>query len=84
MPVLDPEVETPAGDEKQRDNSPPRIRCPLCAWQPDAHSRWFCNCGHTWNTFDTGGICPACLYQWLITACLACHRWSAHSDWYEH
>jgi hypothetical protein len=41
-----------------------------------------CMCKHTWNTFDTGGVCPKCLYQWKITVCLACHRWSAHSDWY--
>ncbi len=64
--------------------SGPRIRCPLCGWQPRAHDRWFCKCGHQWNTFDTGGICPACLYQWKDTQCLACGRFSPHSEWYEH
>src|SRR5204863_2791906 len=43
---------------------------------------WSCTCGHSWNTFDTGGVCPACLQQWMETQCLSCTRWSAHSDWY--
>lgn len=60
----------------------PRIRCPLCKWQPRAQDRWSCKCKHSWNTFDTGGVCPGCLYQWKITQCLACHQYSPHSDWY--
>jgi len=63
--------------------SGPRIRCPLCGWQPQAEDRWSCKCGHVWNTFDTGGVCPACLYQWTVTQCIACGRISPHSDWYE-
>jgi len=59
-----------------------RIRCPLCGWTPRPDSVWFCQCGHSWNTFDTGGICPACLKQWTMTACPNCHQWSPHSDWY--
>jgi hypothetical protein len=35
-----------------------------------------------WNTFDTGGVCPACLHQWIETQCLSCSRWSPHSRWY--
>lgn len=60
----------------------PRIRCPKCGWQPRAKDRWLCDCGFTWNTFDTRGRCPACEYQWTITACLSCSEWSAHEDWY--
>jgi hypothetical protein len=60
----------------------PRIRCPKCNWSPRAWNRWMCICRHVWNTFDTGGICPACLYQWRVTACLRCTEWSPHSDWY--
>jgi hypothetical protein len=82
--VLDPEVETEVGHEKQIDSSGPRIRCPLCGWVPGKDDRWSCTCGHYWNTFDTGGICPECLYRWMTTQCLSCHRWSAHSDWYEY
>lgn len=81
--VLEPEVEQ--GDRMEQGPSGPRIRCPLCGWSPEKGSRWMCNyldCGHLWNTFDTGGVCPKCLYQWKETACLACHRWSLHSDWY--
>ena len=36
-----------------------RIRCPLCMWVPKASSRWACYCGHSWNTFDTGGVADA-------------------------
>jgi hypothetical protein len=32
------------------------------------------------NTFDTGGICPACPHQWTDTQCLSCSHWSPHSD----
>ena|SRR5215469_7441757 len=35
------------------------IRCPLCGWSPREDDRWSCTCG---NAFDTGGVCPACLY----------------------
>jgi hypothetical protein len=62
-----------------------RIRCPLCQWQPQKHDRWFCDpgCHHQWNTFDTAGICPGCAKTWDQTACLTCHGWSKHADWYE-
>jgi len=59
-----------------------RIRCPICSWQPDKSSQWMCSCGHVWNTFDTGGVCPECLLRWAYTACLICGSWSPHSDWY--
>jgi hypothetical protein len=58
------------------------IRCPLCAWRPGQKDLWICRCNHAWNTFDTGGVCPNCLYQWEYTQCFACHGWSLHSDWY--
>ena len=58
------------------------IRCPLCGWTPGAEDRWMCKCRHSWNTFDTGGVCPNCIYQWEYTQCLACHGWSLHSEWY--
>lgn len=58
------------------------IRCPLCGWTPAAEDRWMCRCTQSWNTFDTGGVCPNCLYQWTYTQCLACQGWSPHSDWY--
>ena len=71
-----------------------RIRCPHCLWQPRRNSIWTClpigapeylarGCGHSWNTFDTQGLCPGCSHQWLHTSCLACGQWALHVDWYE-
>lgn len=70
-----------------------RIRCPLCQWQPDAHSLWCCDdcghpeyffdsCGAIWNTFKTRGVCPGCGHLWRWTSCLRCYEWSLHEDWY--
>jgi hypothetical protein len=78
-----PDVDTVVEEEEHRDLSGPHIRCPLCRWPPGKHDLWSCSCGQRWNTFDTGGVCPACLFQWTETQCLACHRWSPHSNWYE-
>jgi hypothetical protein len=78
------------------DEAPPpftRVRCPLCAWQPTAADRWLCarqgppenydgGCGTAWNTFLTRGRCPGCDHQWRWTACLSCHGWAPHDDWY--
>lgn len=62
-----------------------RIRCPRCQWQPAPNDTWRCDpgCLHVWNTFETRGVCPACSKQWTQTACLRCHVWSPHDDWYE-
>jgi hypothetical protein len=76
--VLDRELD----EEKSLQPSGPRIRCPLCGWSPRKHDVWSCSCVHLWNTFGTGGVCPACLHQWTSTQCLSCNGWSAHSDWY--
>jgi hypothetical protein len=76
---ITPELE----EERLRHPSGPRIRCPRCGWQPGPQDLWSCTCGHAWNTFDTGGVCPACFFQWKETQCPVCHAWSPHSDWYE-
>ena len=85
-PAVKHEIE-PGGDVGVEDASNggaggPRIRCPKCNWSPRAEDLWLCKCGFMWNTFDTGGVCPACLKQWAETQCLLCSGWSAHSDWY--
>lgn len=59
-----------------------RIACPKCEWEPPPSARWSCTCGHAWNTFETGGQCPACRHLWRDTQCLACQKWSRHADWY--
>jgi hypothetical protein len=79
-PVAEPETEISSGEHPQTHG--PLIRCPLCGWSPAKNDLWSCTCGHSWNTFDTGGVCPACLYQWTETQCLKCGKWSPHSDWY--
>ncbi len=69
------------------------IRCPACSWKPTADSRWSCldagppehfspGCGHSWHAFATRGRCPGCAHQWRWTACIVCHAWSLHEDWY--
>jgi len=60
-----------------------RIRCPRCAWEPGPHDLWMCICLHTWNTFDTRGLCPGCGRKWTETQCLRCGEWSRHEDWYD-
>jgi hypothetical protein len=59
-----------------------RVRCPKCEWKPSVESRWGCKCGHRWNTFWTGGLCPGCGYQWTETRCFGCGEISPHADWY--
>ena len=64
------------------DDDQGRIRCPACGWAPGRHDRWACTCLHVWNTFDTGGVCPACGREWAETQCPRCGSWSPHFDWY--
>ena len=60
-----------------------RIRCPKCGWEPARGDTWACTCLHVWNTFDTGGVCPACSREWRETQCPRCKAWSRHQEWYE-
>jgi hypothetical protein len=70
------------GDRLGERGGAPRIRCPACAWEPRREDQWTCGCDHSWNTFDTGGVCPACGRRWAETQCPKCHVWSRHDDWY--
>ena len=89
---LAPSVPRVDVDDKQADRFS-RIRCPLCAWQPEPSTLWACecqgtpeptfrSCGTLWNTFATGGKCPGCAHQWKWTSCPRCEQWSLHQDWY--
>ena len=75
----------PAVENRGVDRDGQRIRCPRCGWEPRKHDRWYCDpgCRNHWNTFETAGICPQCSKEWDQTACLSCHQWSPHADWYE-
>jgi hypothetical protein len=76
---------TPGLEQRLLRPNDRRIRCPRCGWEPQKHDRWFCDpgCHCRWNTFDTAGVCPECAKQWDQTACLSCHQWSPHAEWYE-
>ena len=76
---------TPEIARRLLDDDGRHIRCPRCGWEPRKHDRWYCDpgCWCHWNTFDTAGICPQCSKHWDQTACLSCHQWSPHADWYE-
>ncbi|MEJ7604445.1 MAG: hypothetical protein WKG01_41705 [Kofleriaceae bacterium] len=80
MPKLCFKAEDKPGSPTDAGNR--KIRCPRCLWQPGRHDLWACACGHTWHTFDTRGICPACDAAWRDTQCLRCQAWSRHDDWY--
>jgi hypothetical protein len=80
--VVEPERGIETEDLSGSGPGGPRIRCPKCNWSPRPGDLWSCKCRHQWNTFDTGGVCPNCLYQWTVTQCLSCHQISPHSDWY--
>ena len=68
-------------DDRVRDGGS-RIRCPRCGYEPSGSDRWFCTCLHSWNTFDTHGVCPACGRAWEQTCCPRCAVWSPHAEWY--
>jgi hypothetical protein len=72
-----PEIDTEVQEDNGIGPSGPRIRCPRCGWSPGKGDLWSCTCSHAWNTFDTGGVCPACLHQREWTQCLMCHELSA-------
>ena len=58
------------------------IRCPSCGWVPEVFSRWECECGFMWNTFETRAVCPACSKEHLFTRCHRCREFPAHGRWY--
>jgi hypothetical protein len=78
VPVRSPDADDSADLGRRRS----RIRCPRCGWEPGRDDRWTCTCLHSWNTFETGGVCPACGRKWAETQCPRCHAWSRHEDWY--
>jgi len=60
-----------------------KVICPACGWEPDGFVYWCCDCGHSWNTFDTAGECPACRKTWESTQCPCCTELSLHTSWYQ-
>jgi predicted RNA-binding Zn-ribbon protein involved in translation (DUF1610 family) len=57
-------------------------RCPACGWVPFALPAWKCKeCGFSWDTFATGGVCPQCGHRHDETACVRCRRISPNRSW---
>lgn len=80
----DPTPGAPTKDPRLGDEGGAgRLRCPKCAWEPRPGDVWCCVCFCVWNTFETGGVCPACDRVWTETQCHRCGEWSPHEDWYE-
>jgi hypothetical protein len=79
----DPLVVSDIEDDDDPKRGRRRLRCPRCSWEPGRHDLWMCTCLRAWNTFDTGGVCPACSRRWTETQCLRCGEWSLHVRWYE-
>ena len=90
---FEPAAFKPAPDDKVFVNGV-KIRCPICSWQPEQRSSWVCSpmgrpeyfsggCGHSWNTFDTAGLCPGCNHQWRHTTCHSCGSTTPQKDWYD-
>ena len=57
-PVMVPERELEEDKKRPSESEPPRIRCPLCGWSPRKEDKWFCTCGHEWNTSIQGECAP--------------------------
>ena len=73
-------------EKKDTKKKQPRIRCPICGWQPDGKAYWGCEkCFSTFDTFKTHAHCPTpgCGNSWFYTQCIACHEQSPHEKWYE-
>lgn len=58
--------------------------CPSCKSSPPRGDFWKCgNCGHAFDTFQTGAVCPRCGSRFESTGCIDCgtkssmHAWSA-------
>jgi hypothetical protein len=70
------------GGSIRRGPTVPGVRCPHCQWNPAAPDYWTCDCGRSWNTFDTHGKCPGCHKVHSTTQCLSCGNFSPHNHWY--
>jgi Zn-dependent protease len=56
--------------------------CPSCRTSPPLGPFWTCNHCHTsFDTFETGGVCPQCSARFATTTCLDCRRQSPIAEW---
>jgi Zn-dependent protease len=56
--------------------------CPSCRTAPPIGAYWKCSkCGSSFDTFQTGGVCPQCSATFDKTTCLDCRRQSPIAEW---
>jgi Zn-dependent protease len=56
--------------------------CPSCRKAPAIGPYWRCNqCQQTFDTFQTGSVCPNCKAVYPVTVCLDCRRTYPMSEW---
>ena len=56
--------------------------CPTCNTAPPVGKYWRCSqCGQSFDTFETGAVCPNCKSQFPATQCLDCGRQHALPAW---
>ncbi|SPE27133.1 Peptidase M50 [Candidatus Sulfotelmatomonas gaucii] len=56
--------------------------CPGCGTAPAVGTHWKCpRCGQTFDTFETGAVCPLCKSQFSTTMCLECQQLRPMSEW---
>jgi len=56
--------------------------CPGCGAAPALGTHWKCpRCGQTFDTFETGAVCPLCKSQFSTTMCMDCQQLSPISAW---
>jgi Zn-dependent protease len=56
--------------------------CPACKASPPIGDYWKCGkCGHAFDSFQTGAVCPHCATQYAATKCLDCGAMHPMSQW---
>jgi len=56
--------------------------CPSCRTAPPIGAYWKCGqCGQSFDTFQTGGVCPHCAAQFATTQCLDCGEQRPLQEW---
>jgi Zn-dependent protease len=56
--------------------------CPRCKTAPPLGDLWRCGrCGQSFDTFQTGAVCPHCSAHFAVTKCLDCGAAQPISEW---
>lgn len=56
--------------------------CPACKTAPPIGELWKCNlCGHSFDTFQSHGVCPYCAAHYPVTKCFDCGEARPMQEW---